>query len=263
MKIQALMENTAHTEGFRTEHGLSLHIQTPEHSILFDMGASDLFLENAKRMDVDLAAVDVAVLSHGHNDHGGGLNAFLNANAKAPVYVSRYAFETHLSSSGEDAGLDPALEQNPRIVHVGEALRLDDTLELYACNNRKRERYMDPYGLCVRRGEAILPDDFLHEQYLLIREGEKRVLISGCSHKGVLNIVSWLRPDVLVGGFHFMKIDPENGGREALEEAARILLAFDTQYYTCHCTGTPQYEFLSRRMGDRLRYLAAGQTVTV
>ena len=48
--------------------------------------------------------------------------------------------------------------------------------------------------------------DFLHEQYLLIEEGEKRYLISGCSHKGIADIVSWFTPDILIGGFHFSKM---------------------------------------------------------
>ena len=257
MEIKVLMENTAFEEGFLIEHGLSLHIQTAKHRILFDMGGSDRFLENAKNLGVDLAEVDVAVLSHGHYDHGGGLPDFLEANDHSPVYVSRYAFEPHLSSSGEYAGLEPSLEQNTR-------LTLDEELELYACNDRRRAHFMSPSGLCVHRGGAILPDDFLHEHYLLIREGDKRVLISGCSHKGVLNIADWLRPDVLIGGFHFMKLDPESGeDREVLDEAASVLLGFDTLYYTCHCTGVPQYEYMKRRMGDRLRYLAAGQTLVL
>lgn len=263
MEIKVLMENTAFEKGFLIEHGLSLHIETHNHKILFDMGGSDRFLENAKKLGVDLADADAAVLSHGHYDHGGGLPFFLSVNGKAPVYVSRYAFEPHISSSGEYGGLEPSLEQNPRLIRVGEALKLDNELELYACNDRKREYYMDPYGLCVQRGGAILPDDFLHEHYLLIREGDKRVLISGCSHKGVLNIANWLRPDVLIGGFHFMNVDPHSEDRKTLDEAARVLLGFDTQYYTCHCTGVPQYEYMKQSMGDRLRYLAAGQTVTI
>ena len=90
-----------------------------------------------------------------------------------------------------------------------------------------------------------------------------RVLISGCSHKGILNIMSWLKPDVLIGGFHFMKVDPAGSEREVLDEAARVLLEYNSAYYTCHCTGLPQYEYLKQLMGNRLRYLAAGQQIVL
>ena len=74
MRISMLMENTLFAEGFQSEHGLSIHIETESHRILFDMGQSDGFIANAEKLGIDLAAVDVAVLSHGHYDHGGGLD---------------------------------------------------------------------------------------------------------------------------------------------------------------------------------------------
>ena len=93
MKVVTLMENTVCREGFRCEHGLSLYLETGNHKILFDAGQSAAFAENAEKLGVDLSKVDFAVLSHGHYDHGGGLGKFLQIHPKAPVYVSRYAFE--------------------------------------------------------------------------------------------------------------------------------------------------------------------------
>ena len=263
MKISVLMENTPFEDGFLFEHGLSFFIETERHRVLFDTGQSDGFIANALRLGIDLSAVDIAVLSHGHYDHGGGLQAFLALNSKAPVFVSQYAFDGFYAGEGRYIGLDPDLKGHPRLVPVGESLMLDDELELFACNARARPYVMDSYGLSILRDNALLPDDFRHEQYLLIKEQGKRVLISGCSHKGILNIMSWLEPDILIGGFHFMKVDPEGPDRKVLDEAAQIMLLHDAAYHTCHCTGLPQYEYLKQRMGDRLNYLAAGQQITV
>ena len=263
MIITALMENTAIEDGFLFEHGLSLHIQTREHRVLFDTGQSNGFIANAGRLGIDLAAVDMAVLSHGHYDHGGGLMGFLALNDHAPVYVSRYAFDGFYAGEERYIGLEPALKANPRLVPVGDSLEIGDGLTLFSCNERPRPYVMDSYGLNVLRGDALMPDDFRHEQYLLIQEQGKRVLISGCSHKGILNIMSWFTPDVLIGGFHFMKVDPAGAEHTVLDEAAQVLAQADTQYYTCHCTGLAQYEYLKARMGDQMQYLAAGQQIII
>ena len=82
MKICTLMENTAVSEEFTSSHGLSFYIETKNHRILFDMGPDGSFLENAKKLGIDISGVDFAILSHGHYDHGGGLKAFLEANQR-------------------------------------------------------------------------------------------------------------------------------------------------------------------------------------
>ena len=86
MHILCLSENHV-KEPFQSEHGLSLLLSWEGHSLLFDMGASALFLKNAARLGADVAGVEAAALSHGHYDHGGGLRAFLAHNAHAPVYI--------------------------------------------------------------------------------------------------------------------------------------------------------------------------------
>lgn len=77
MKIYTLIENIPFQDQYIAEHGLSLYIETKNHKILFDFGQSDIFIQNAKILGVDLSQVDIAILSHGHYDHGGGLKIFL------------------------------------------------------------------------------------------------------------------------------------------------------------------------------------------
>lgn len=89
MKITTLLENKTTCDALRCEHGLSLYIETAKHKILFDSGASDAFWENAKALGIDLAQVDIAFLSHAHNDHCGGLEAFLKLNDRAKVYMQK------------------------------------------------------------------------------------------------------------------------------------------------------------------------------
>lgn len=260
VKICTLMENTACDALLCCEHGLSLYIETGRRKLLFDAGQTADFAENAKRMGVELSRVDTAVLSHGHYDHSGGFAAFRSLNPHAPVYASSYAFGAFYNGTEKYIGVDPDFKNLPGLVlSCGEA-DLGDGITLYA-GNIPLPRGIESYGLHVRTNSRLLPDDFCHEQYLLIREGEKKVLFSGCSHRGILNIAEYFRPDVLVGGFHFMKLDPVGEGKKVLEAAAQSLLELNCIFYTGHCTGLAQYDFLKERMGEKLHYLAAGSVL--
>ncbi len=263
MKIHVLMENTSCSAEYAAEHGLSLLIETGGYCILFDTGASSGFAGNAARMGLDLNMVDAAVLSHGHYDHGGGLSAFLEQNNHAPVWVSPHAFERHLNAAGKDIGLDEGLLAREQLCCTPQEIySLFPGASLYAASVVGIPYGMDSAGMSVEEAWGRRPEDFLHEQYLLLEEQGKRVLFSGCSHRGILNIAAYFRADVLVGGFHFMKWDAESDAG-LLERAAEVLMRFPTQYLTGHCTGAMAYSFLKARMGDRLRAISTGQSITL
>ena len=258
MKITALLENTTQRDGMETEHGLSLYIETNGKRILFDMGQTDLFAQNAKALGVDLAQVDFAVLSHGHYDHGGGLAAFLAQNSHAPIYMDKDAFLPHCNGTEKYIGLDPLFKEHPRIVFLENDLSLDAHTHIYSSRTRVTHHGFDACGLTEKTSGGFIPDDFRHEHYLILSEAGKRILFSGCSHKGILNIVDWFSPDVLIGGFHLSK-HPLDGELDRISDA---LDKSNTVYYTCHCTGDAQFGAMKRRMHN-LSYLSCGQTVTL
>jgi len=261
MKIVTLIENTACRENLSCEHGLSLYMETKSHKILFDAGQTGAFADNAQRLGVDLAAVDMAILSHGHYDHSGGFGRFLEMNKTAKIYVNQQALKPHFNGAGGYIGIAPALTESDRLVFTQDVHKIAEGLTLYSCNDRERPYHMDNFGLQMEEKGVLAPDDFCHEQYLLVEEGEKRICISGCSHKGILNIAGWFRPDVLVGGFHFMKVDTQGEGAAFLKNAARELLRYPTVYYTGHCTGQEQFAYMKTYMDDRLQALSAGTVI--
>ena len=253
MKIISLVENTSLREEIKCEHGLSLFIEACGKRILFDMGQSDLFLENAGTLGIDIKAVDIAVLSHGHYDHGGGLGKFLEINEGARVYIRKNAFLPHYNGE-KYIGIDPSLENNSRIIITEGDFSLAEGLTLCSPDFKS-----EAYGrLTVKRGEKFLPDPFDHEQYLLIEENGKRVLISGCSHRGILTIAEYFKPDVLIGGFHFMDTPLD----ERLAAIGRRLDLIDCDFYTCHCTGVDRYEFLTQYV-KRIGYLSSGDEIAI
>lgn len=261
MKVVTLIENTSGKMELACEHGLSLYIETGEYHILFDAGQSGAFADNAEKLGIDLRKVDFAVLSHGHYDHGGGLARFLEINSTAPVYLRKEALEPHFNAASKNIGLDRKLLDSGRLVFVDEDTEIVPGIRLLSCNDRKPLHRTDGCGMQTLCEERLIPDDFRHEQYLIVAEKGKTICFSGCSHKGILNIVDWLRPDVLFGGFHFMKLDLSGGDSRILSAAAHGLRSYPTAYYTGHCTGTAQFEFLKRCMGQQLNALAAGVIV--
>ena len=255
MKIVTLIENTACRENLTAEHGLSLFIEACGKTFLFDAGESGAFAENARKLGVDLHQVEFAALSHGHHDHGNGLVRFLEENDHAPVYLSCHAFARRYNAKGKYIGIDPVLEGNPRLRLTDGETKLAEGITLHCIPLPP----MDTAGMTVEENGTLIPEDFRHEQYLLVEEEGKRILFSGCSHKGILNIVRWFRPHILIGGFHFMNVEDE----AFLKVAAQELMGYDTVYYTGHCTGQTQYARMKEIMGDRLHYLSTGSCLEI
>lgn len=141
-------------------------------NILFDLGQSGLFGENARRMGIHFASVDLVVISHAHNGHGGGLRAFLDANDHAPVYLRRNAFERYyaLRELGfiEDIALDPDLRDHPRLVFTDEVFQTADGLTLFS-GVTGRELFSTANHVLLMNGSNT-PDIFSHEQNLIIAE---------------------------------------------------------------------------------------------
>lgn len=257
MRITALSENTSNS-GLASEHGLSLFIETEKHKILFDFGASGIFLKNAEILGIDLGMVDIAFLSHGHYDHGGGLETFLDVNKIANIYMHEQVFEPHFNGRNEYIGLDTTLDGHPRFIKVREDIRIDSELSFVTLPGRKVP--IDTNGLKVKRGKFIQKETFEHEMYLLIREGYKNYLISGCSHRGLINLIYAFRFDAMVGGFHFMKYEVL-WDEDKLLDAAKAIRNSCADYYTCHCTGSEQYQFLKDEVGEKMHYLSCGDTI--
>ena len=137
MKIVTLLENTSRRSGLAAARGLSLYLETARRRVLFDMGPDASFLENARVLGVDISAVDAAVLSHGHSDHGGGLAAFCKANQQAKIYLRREALGAYYAVlPGQEpgyVGLPPeAGDLAERFAYTGALERLDQGLTLFS-----------------------------------------------------------------------------------------------------------------------------------
>lgn len=275
MKVITLFENRTISKEYKNKHGLSLYIETSKHKILFDTGTDDTFALNAYKLGVKLEDIDIAVISHGHYDHGGGLETFLKLNNKAKIYIGKGAFDKHLIKLfgiiKYSIGLKKDLNNNNRFVLVDEMMKIDDELILFGNvkgdklilkgNDKLLKEYSD--GLAKK-------DDFEHEINLLINEKDKYTLFCGCAHKGIINIIERAKSIIdsnvttVIGGFHLLGMNVNNlNTKEFLNELSMLLDNNNVEkYYTCHCTGEKAYSYLSQKM-SKLKEIKTGTVIEV
>lgn len=273
MKITSLMDNECSIDGLLKQHGLSLLIETKDKKILFDTGSDSGFIQNAQALNKDLSNVDMCVLSHGHYDHGGGLNAFFKINSKSLAYMSALASNDYVAlrpnGEYESIGIHISRSYLDRLVFVDKELTLDQCLifsEVWGY-------FPLPTGnrfLFKEKEGSYVQDDFAHEQHLVIEENGKFVLFAGCAHRGIINVLTYLKDkygilcDVVIGGFHLHnKITNSFENPQILDTLAKELMNTNSKFYTCHCTGIPAYTYLKVIMKDQIEYLSTGETIEV
>lgn len=270
MIVKILAENSSISPLLGSEHGLSLYIETDYKKILFDTGVGSLFLENARTMDVDIKDVDFTVISHGHYDHGGGLETLLYENDKAPVYIHKKAFDNYYAKAVGQApryiGIDNSLKCHERMVKTEGNYQIDDNSKLIS---DVTEREFFPSGNTSLFME-LRNDEFQHEQNLLIREADKMVLFAGCAHNGIVNIMKKVYneegafPDYVFSGFHLFNSSTKKSEHpDFIEGIANFLIGTNAQFYTGHCTGIEAYDQLKKIMGDQIQYMATGSVFDV
>lgn len=293
MEITTLVENSCHDRRLQEEFGLSLLIKSGESKILFDMGASSLFADNAEVMGIDLGEVDCAVLSHAHYDHGGGLETFLRCNRTAEIFLGRESDGLYFGNIGArlPLALHPFLYplvaksewfSRPiglnREVLAGSAERL---VYVDGCREIRKnfflltdiaKDYDIPEGnryLLVKKDGHLQPDTFVHELIMVVREADGLVLFTGCGHGGILNMLKTVgshfsgeRIKAVVGGFH-LSLQPGrprcSGTRADIEHIADELAATGAdRVVTGHCTGDDACAILKEKLGEKLICFATG-----
>ena len=272
MRITMLVENTSSNPKVKPKHGLSVYIETGNHRVLFDAAWDDLFIRNAGALEIDLKAVDTFVISHGHGDHGKGLRDFMEHNKTAKIYIRKSAFDPHfieVIGVKVQIGLDCSLMDDSRIIFTDEVHRIDGELLIFSDVTGKRLLSQSGNKLFAKKEGRMMRDDFSHEQNLLISEDGNNVLLAGCAHSGIYNIVEAAQRhcdklSVCVGGFHLF--DPPTRkyeSKELIAELAEKLGETGARFYTCHCTGEKAYGIMREIMGDRVSYIRAGDSIEI
>ena len=253
LRLVVLTENAASGK-YLAEHGLSYYLDC-ETPVLFDTGHSDVFLKNAKKLHIDLDKVKTVVLSHGHWDHGDGLRFIDHKKliCHPDAFQKRYR-----KNDSENIGLEFSFNElkhkfeviytripfefSPNMIYLGEIPRVNDfeskttTFEL---ENGKDDFVMDDSGLVIKLNNEI-------------------VIISGCAHSGICNIIEYAKQvtgiskiRAVVGGFHLKYNNKQT------QETIKYLKTQDIkELYPSHCTELPALSVFYNEFG--IKHLKAG-----
>ena len=203
-------------------------------TILFDTGpaTANSLLDNMQKLAIEPANVDMVVLSHIHGDHTGGLSSFLEKNPNVTVYLPSVfpkKFKDNVRNSGA------------KIVEVKESLQI--------CEN------------VYSTGQL---GKWIKEQSLIIRTDKGLVVITGCAHPGIVNVVNTakdlIQDDIflVMGGFHL-----EWAGRGKIEKIISAFKKIGVRYVgPGHCTGHKARTLFEKHFSTNYIDVGAGKVIT-
>jgi 7,8-dihydropterin-6-yl-methyl-4-(beta-D-ribofuranosyl)aminobenzene 5'-phosphate synthase len=279
VKATVLVENSVHGNlGAVAEHGWSVWLETPEGNYVFDTGQGNALLRNAEHFGVQLATARGVLLSHHHLDHTGGLLGALGAmrrgveRTRVPVYAHPDLFKDsflerdgalqftglpHTRSALETAGADFVLATGwrqiaPGMRMTGEVPRLT-TYETGEPNLKHR----DASG-------AVVTDPVRDDQTLVLDTPDGLLVLLGCSHAGLVNILTYIRSQTGVSRFHTIMGGTHLGpaGEEQVEQTLAALRQFDIgRIGVSHCTGPRVTARMASVFGERFFFCNVGTIV--
>jgi len=234
LTITVVYDNNPYKQELETAWGFSCFITGPEKTILFDTGGDgSLLLGNMEKLAIDPDKIDIVVLSHIHGDHTGGLGSLLEKNPDVIVYLPK-SFPT----------------------------KFKDNVQAYGAKMIDVEQ---PMKICENVYSTGQPGKWIKEQSLIIRTDKGLILITGCAHPGIVNIVNiakdLVKDDILLvmGGFHL-----EWAGKGKIEKIISAFKQWHVRYVgPCHCTGDKARALLEKHFGENYINIGAGKVITM
>ncbi|MGM0378099.1 MAG: MBL fold metallo-hydrolase [Bacillota bacterium] len=235
MEIKILLEN----DNILNEHGLSIYLKYKDLNILFDTAQSDLFIKNAKKLGIDLSKTDYIILSHGHYDHGNGLK-YLDIGKK-PLICHPDVFLKRFKDENKYIGLNQSkseLSEKFNLILSNKPYFINKDICFLGQINSRKTKYR------LENGDI----DYIKDDTALVINTKKGlVIITGCSHSGIKNIIEYAKKVMnnnniyaIIGGFHLKKVNAEV--KSLIKEFENV-----DKIYTGHCTKNEVINYLKNK----------------
>ena len=266
MKVTVLVDNT---DGIRVkgEWGLSFYIEYEDRKVLLDAGLSDLFAANAEELGISLGEVDIAVLSHAHDDHANGFEKFMKLNDRAKLYIANGCYENCYDKKGlfhKYAGIPRGMlsRHSERIVRSDGREEISPGIWILGHSTPGLEAAGIREKMFQKQGFfKYAPDNFNHEHSLIFELNDGIAVFNSCSHAGADVIIREAKEAfpgkkilAMIGGFHLYKRDDAY----VRAFAGRVKETGVESIYTGHCTGDRALGILREELGDMVHRLESG-----
>jgi 7,8-dihydropterin-6-yl-methyl-4-(beta-D-ribofuranosyl)aminobenzene 5'-phosphate synthase len=274
LRFTILVDDSPGDEELRSEHGLSVWIEADHLRVLFDTGQGTTAMENARRLGLEPPEIDMVAISHGHNDHTGGLPETLASCQKAHLFLHPAALRERYSRSADGTvraagfplGAGELFATRKEYVHWTNAVtHLQPAVFMTGEIPRTRPAEA-PAGRFFLDAECKTPDTLLDDQALAFETADGVVVFLGCCHAGVSNTLSCAlrasrtgRLRAVVGGMHLSEAPPEAVALLA-DEIERL---HPQLVCPCHCTGKAAREYMEGRFPDAFFELRTGSSLTL
>jgi len=260
--ITVLSENRAGARGLLAEHGWALWVEADGRKILFDTGQGMVLTHNGRKLDVDLSITDDVVLSHGHYDHTGGLDAVLAEACRPDVYVHPAAFQAKYGKGADGVArsigchvrsADEVRSRSGNVVLTQLPTEIVDGVWVTG-EIPRRSDFEDTGGPFFLDEKLTKPDPLVDDQAMYIESRKGTIVLLGCAHAGLVNTLDRIaeltsRDEIhaVLGGMHLHAASEERIERsvEALERHSVRVLG------PAHCTGRQATSRLWARFPDR------------
>ena len=242
MKLYVLVEDTtkdASIDPFEAEHGLSVYFEKDKKRFLLDVGQTSMFVRNAEKLNIKLSKVDYLVFSHGHYDHTGGLPYFpihdgLKVISHPNCLLPKYHRDRYICFPKDSDNIQVEFKEKPT--------PLTDNVHFLGQIPGERKHSLGEYVKDnVRHADFLLDDSAV-----AITEKDRLIIITGCAHSGIVNIVRYakqlfkVKEIIVIGGFHMLDY-PDEEIDLTIKELKKLNVV---KIFPGHCTGKKSIEKL-------------------
>ena len=275
IKITTLIENNANdNKKLINEHGLSLLIETKDNRYLFDTGQTSDFLKNAYVLNINLNNLDGVILSHGHYDHTGGIKELLKKHTNINnLYISKYFSNNKYKKLNDGTykynGIPFDLKEIESLICTkkinSDMYKLCDNIYIFSNFKITNKYEILNENMLIKNNKGYIIDKFKDEIAMCINTDKGIIIIAGCSHRGIINIVNSIKNKLnkkvrgIIGGTHLIHCNSKRL-QFTLNELKKLNLEF---LAVSHCTGSENINILKETFKDKFILNNTGKTIII